>query len=187
MPNPRLATRYAKSILDLSIEKDQLEKVYSDMEWLRDVCNGSRDFVNLLRSPVIPKDKKQKIVAAVTQDHLTTITASFITLLIRKNRESNLPEIAIAFIRQYKQYKNIYTVRLTTAVPVSNQIREQFIQQLQETTPMKNIELQTEVNKDLVGGFVLQAGDKMIDNSIAHNLRTIARQFENNDFIYKVR
>ena len=41
--------------------------------------------------------------------------------------------------------------------------------------------------KDLIGGFVLQVGDKLVDASISYDLNTIARQFENNDFIYKIR
>jgi F-type H+-transporting ATPase subunit delta len=52
---------------------------------------------------------------------------------------------------------------------------------------MQNIELESTVNEDLIGGFVLQAGDKLIDASIAYDLKQIARQFENNDFIYKIR
>ena len=62
MPNPRLATRYAKSLIDLSIEKGQLEEVYADMQWLQSVCKSNRDFVTLLKSPVITGDKKIKIL-----------------------------------------------------------------------------------------------------------------------------
>lgn len=61
MPNPRLATRYAKSLIDLSVERGQLDVVYGDMQYLQQVCKASRDFVNLLRSPVIKADKKQAI------------------------------------------------------------------------------------------------------------------------------
>jgi F-type H+-transporting ATPase subunit delta len=52
---------------------------------------------------------------------------------------------------------------------------------------MKNIELETVVNENIIGGFVLQAGDQLVDASVAYDLKAIARQFENNDFIYKVR
>ena len=62
MPNPRLATRYAKSLIDLAIEKGQLEKVFADMQWLQAVCKSNRDFVNLLRSPIIKGDTKKKIL-----------------------------------------------------------------------------------------------------------------------------
>lgn len=59
MRNPRLATRYAKSLVDLAVEQGQLEQVYADMQWLQAVCKSSRDFTNLLRSPIIKADKKK--------------------------------------------------------------------------------------------------------------------------------
>ena len=60
--NPRLAGRYAKSIFDLAIEKGELEKVYEDMILLNAICRKSRDFVGILHSPIIPTDKKEKIL-----------------------------------------------------------------------------------------------------------------------------
>lgn len=187
MRNPRLAARYAKSLLDLSVEKDQLEQVYADMQWLKAVCAANPDFVNLLRSPIIKGDKKTKILTAVTEGKIGGLTTAFNNLLIAKSRESNLPEIIAAFIDQYKQYKNIHVVKLTTAVPLSDELKNKIVEQVSKTSDSKQIELETEVDEDLIGGFVLQTGDQMMDASIAYDLKHIARQFENNDFIYKVR
>ena len=187
MPNPRLASRYAKSLVDLSIEKGQLEEVFADMQWLEAVVKASPDFVTILRSPVIKSDKKQKIVEAVVTGKVSAITAGFTRLLITKGRESNLPEIVTSFVSQYKAHKNIYIVKLTTASPVDEKLKSEIIEQVRKTSDMYNIELQTSVNEALIGGFVLQAGDKLVDASIAYDLHEIARQFENNDFIYKVR
>jgi F-type H+-transporting ATPase subunit delta len=187
MPNPRLATRYAKSLVDLSVEKGQLEKVFEDMQWLQSVCKNSREFINVLRSPVIKADKKAKIVEAVTTGKVSELTAAFNRLLINKGRESNLPEIINAFIGQYKEYKNIYTIKLTTAIPLSDELKDLIVKQIRETSKMQNIELETNVREDLIGGFVLQAGDQLVDASIAYDLKNIAKQFDNNDFIYKIR
>jgi F-type H+-transporting ATPase subunit delta len=187
MPNPRLATRYAKSLIDLAIEKGQLETIFADMQWLQAVCKGSRDFVVLLRSPVIKADKKEKIVEAVTGDNVGEITSAFIKLMIRKSRESYLPEVAAAFVKQYKANKNIYTIQLTTASALSGDLKDAIVKQIRATTAMQHIELEAGVNEELIGGFVLQAGDKLIDASIAYDLKNIAKQFENNDFIYKIR
>lgn len=187
MPNPRLAARYAKSLVDLSIERGELEVVYADMQWLEAVCKSSREFVNVLRSPVITSDKKEKIVEAVTSGKVSELTAAFKRLLINKGRESYLPEIITAFISQYKQYKNIYIVKLTTATTVSEEMKNEIVNQVKKTSDMQNIELETSVNSDLIGGFVLQAGDKLVDASIAYDLKAIAKQFDNNDFVYKIR
>jgi F-type H+-transporting ATPase subunit delta len=187
MPNPRLATRYAKSLIDLAIEKDQLEEVFADMQWLQAVCKSSREFVNVLRSPVITADKKEKIIDAVTSGNIGKMTKAFSHLMIRKGRESNLPEVAAAFITQYKIKKDIYTIKLATAATLSDDLKNAIVNQIRATSNMQNIELETSVDEKLIGGFVLQAGDKLIDASIAYDLKNLAKQFDNNDFIYKIR
>jgi F-type H+-transporting ATPase subunit delta len=187
MPNPRLAFRYAKSVLDLAIEKGKLEQVYADMELLQQICKGNPDFVNLLKSPVVKSDTKRKIVEAVTNGKISEITAAFNALLISKGRESNLPEITTAFISQYKEHKDIHPVKLTTAVPLTDEVRRVIADQVRKASGYDNIELEEKVDQDIIGGFVLQVGDKLVDASIAYDLKTIARQFENNDFIYKIR
>ena len=88
MPNPRLASRYAKSLLDLSIEKDQLEQVFADMQWLNAVCKSNRDFVNMLRSPIINADTKKKILETITGGHISAMTTMFNQLLVSKDRKS---------------------------------------------------------------------------------------------------
>jgi F-type H+-transporting ATPase subunit delta len=187
MPNPRLATRYAKSLIDLSIERNQLEEVYKDMEYLHAVCDNSREFVNVLKSPVISPDKKERILEAVTGGNISQLTASFSKLLIRKGRESNLPEIVDAFIQQYKDYREIYIVKLTTATPVSEEAKQIIVDKVKSGTAMKNIELNTEVKEDIIGGFVLEVGDHLIDASVAFELNNARKQFQDNDFVYKLR
>lgn len=187
MQNTRVASRYAKSLIDLAVEKGQLEQVYADMLYLQQLNKASREFLNLLRSPVVKPDAKIKAINAVTKGKISDMTVSFTTLLINKAREADLPEVITSFIQQYKQKKNINTVKLTTAVPVSEDVKKQLIAQVMKTSNLQNIELETVVDPNIIGGFVLQSGDKLIDASIAYDLKNVSRQFENNDFIYKVR
>src|SRR5829696_5090324 len=103
MTNPRLAARYAKSLLDLSIEQNNLEAVYSDMKYLLSVNKGNPDFVALLKSPVISSDKKLNIIQKITEGKVSGLTFLFIRLITQKARERNLPEIVKAFIDQYNK------------------------------------------------------------------------------------
>ena len=186
MLSPRLAGRYAKSLIDLAIERNQLEPVYKDVLFLQ-LLTCNRDFVNLLRSPIIQPEKKLAILNAVVGGKLGEITAGFTRLLIKKGREGVLPEIITAFIEQYKKHKNIYTVKLTTAVPVSDQMKQSIVRKIQGQTSMQNIDLVTEVKDSIIGGFQLEIGDTLVDASIAYDLNQIKAQFMNNDFIYKIR
>lgn len=187
MSNPRVASRYAKSLLGLAIEKGQLESVYADMLYLQRLTKESRDFLNLLRSPVIKADTKSKVLKAVIGGKVSELTRAFIDLMVNKARESGMPEIISAFISQYKLYKGIRVVKLTTAVPVSAPVKNAILAQVQKTANMQNLELQEVIDPSIIGGFILQTGDQLIDASVAYDLKNVSRQFENNDFIYKVR
>lgn len=187
MLHTRVASRYAKSILDLAVETGQLEQVYADMLYLQSLTKESRDFQSLLRSPVIKADTKIRAVEAVTKDKISTLTMSFLSLMINKTREVAMPEIVTSFIQQYKVNKGIQIVKLTTATPISDEVKQAIIAQVKKTSDVDKLELEEVINPNIVGGFVLQVGDKLVDASIAYDLQHIERQFENNDFIYKVR
>lgn len=186
MLNPRLAGRYAKSLIDLAKEKNALEEVHKDMLFMKEATKNN-EFVALLRSPVIKADKKIKIVDAITKGKVSPITAAFNKLLIEKSRESTLPEIITSFINQYKQFKEIYSVKLTTATPVSNDVKNEIVQKVKEQTGLKNIELIEKVDEDIIGGFKLELGDTLIDATISYDLNKVKSQFLDNEFIYKIR
>jgi F-type H+-transporting ATPase subunit delta len=187
MPNPRLAARYAKSLIDLALEKGQLEAVHNDMLFLQQAIRGSRELANLLKSPIINPDKKDKILDAIAAGKVSQITTTFNKLLLSKGRESYLPEIVTSFIEQYKEHKGIHTVKLTTAVPVTEDVKKAIMDKVSADKNLKNIELVTAVDESLIGGFVLEIGDELVDGSIAFDLKNIKKQFQNNDFIYKIR
>jgi F-type H+-transporting ATPase subunit delta len=171
----------------MAVEQGQLEQVYGDILYLQQLTKGSREFLSLLRSPVINADVKTRTINAVTAGKVSQLTTAFIQLMTAKSREAVLPEIITSFIKQYKELKGIKTVKLTTAVAVSDAVKNEIVAQVKKTPGYENLELEEVVDPSLIGGFVLQADDKLIDASIAYDLKIISRQFENNDFIYKVR
>lgn len=187
MHSPRLAVRYAKSLVDLAIEQNQLEAVYTDMKYLQAVCKASPEFVNLLRSPVIKSDKKQKIITAVVNGKIGVLTSSFISLMVNKNREEHLPEIVDAVITRYNELKDIHRVKLTTAESVSEELKQSILAKIKKETPMQNIELETSVKPELVGGFVLEFNNNLVDASIARDLRDIKKQFQENIYVQQIR
>jgi F-type H+-transporting ATPase subunit delta len=186
MQNPRLATRYAKSLLDLSVEQNQLEAVYADMKLLKGINKSNPDFVALLRSPIITADKKDKILDAVIGKNVSQITMLFIRLLTTKKRESNLPEIVTAFLEQYNKLKNIETVKITTATPISEELKNSIIAKV-KSADSATIEIETAVNEDLIGGFKLEIAGTLIDATILHDLNDIKKQFLNNEYIHNIR
>jgi len=187
MNNPRLAGRYAKSLLDLAIEQGKLDAVYADIKLLQVICKGNPDFVAVLKSPVIKVDNKEKIIESITSGRVNPLTSLFIQLLVRKTRESNLPEIVSAFIEQYNKLKDIHHVKITTAVPMSADAEQAILSKVRSNTPIQNIELETAVEDALIGGFKLEVGGVLVDATILRDLNDVKKQFKNNEYIQQLR
>ncbi len=182
MQNPRLASRYAKSLVDLAVEKGQLEAVRADMLILQQIAKSNPDVVTLLKSPIIKPDKKQKILAAILEGKVNPITTAFINLLVVKGRESNLPEMATEFLQQYNKLKNISKVKITTAVPLDPAILSAIKQKVAAGTD-KTVEMDTAVEPALIGGFVLETDDRLFDASVQRDLKDIKKQFTENIYV----
>jgi len=157
------------------------------MQYMRSLIKGSREFASLLKSPVIPVETKGKALTAVTKGNLSELTAAFNQLLVSKAREFYLPEIVEAFIDQYNTMKGIHRVKLTTALSLSDEMKTSIINKIKSDTRMEKIELESVVNEELIGGFVLEYNNNLVDASIAHDLRNLKKQFDNNVFVPQIR
>jgi F-type H+-transporting ATPase subunit delta len=187
MTNPKLTARYAKSLMDLAIERGQLEEVYKDIVFLTSVFNNSKELIDFLNNPVITNDQKLQIVKALDSQGTGEITKSFNRLLIKKNRERYLPEIAESFVEQYKKYKGILTVTLTTAIPASDEVKSAIINRIKRGGNIEHVELLCVVQESIIGGFILEGSGRRIDASVAYDLLKVKNRFLTNEFIYRFR
>ena len=186
MNNPRLAQRYAKSLIDSAVELNQLDAVHSDILLLKSVMKN-REFVLMLDSPVIKPDKKFKIINAITIGKISKITEVFLHLMCNKNREANLPGVVDSFIKQYNTIKGLHNATLTTAWPISEDLVNSFVSKIKTSSSIDNLNLETAVDEKLIGGFVLEMEGKLIDASILRDLNDVKKQFANNDYLHKLR
>lgn len=184
--SPRLAQRYAKSLIDLATELHQLDEVREDMLVLQSVLNN-RDFVLMLDSPIIKSDKKNKIIKAITGGKISKTTDVFLQLLCNKNRESNLPGVVSSFLMQYNTIKGLHNAKITTASPLGEELYNSFISKIKTSSSIDHLKLETVVDENIIGGFILEMEGKLIDASILRDLNDVKKQFANNDYIHKLR
>ena len=187
MPNPRLASRYAKSLVDLAQERSQLETVYADMLFLQALCKSSKEFVGVMKSPIITSDKKIRILTAITEGKVSEITKLFSKLLVTKGRERDLPEIVSAFIDQYNVIKDIHKVKITTAVEISDALKQEIVNKVTKENGFSKVELETKLDEKLIGGFVMEYNNMLVDASVLRDLKDIKKQFDKNLFIRAIR
>lgn len=182
MQGTRVASRYAKSFIDLTIQLGVLEEAYADMKFILDVCKSNHDFVVFLKSPVIKTDKKQAVLKEIFNGKLNKVTDTYVQLIADKKREIYLVEIASEFINQYKENKKILTAVITTANGIDDVIRKQ-VMDIVKGTGNSEVVLEEKINKDIIGGFIVRVGDKQVDASIARKLNNLRLNFKENPFV----
>lgn len=182
MSDVRVASRYAKSLIELAQENGILENVYQDMLLFSNTAASSRDLGLLLRNPIVKHDKKLAILKAVFTGKVTDLTLKFFTIITEKNREAVLTNVATEFLTQYNLLKKVQKAQVITATPLTPELRDKFKQMVLNRTKMESVILEEEVNPAIIGGFVLRIGDIQIDDSIRTTLLRLKNKLKDNSY-----
>jgi F-type H+-transporting ATPase subunit delta len=183
MADSRAASRYVKSLLGLAIEKNVLDEVHQDMLLFSRVVDENRSFGLMLKNPIIRHDKKRDILEQLFKGKVNPITMAIFDILTRKNREPLLPTIAREFHNSYNLYKGIGKATVITAVPLDNHLRNELLGMVKKISERTEVELIEKVDPSLIGGFVLNVGDRQIDSSLKSKLKALKVNFSHNPFI----
>lgn len=175
MNDSKIPVRYAKAVFDLALEKNVIDKVYLDMQSLLHVCSV-KEVRQVLDNPVIPPKKRKEILVALLGERTETLTSSFIDLIFSQGRESCLAAASRDFIDLTRKHRGIRQVTVTTAVPVSENIRKEIAKVIAENKAEK-IEFIEQVDSSIMGGFILRVDDSYIDASVRNRLDRFRKEF----------
>lgn len=177
MSTTKVAIRYAKPLLELADEKKILDKVHADLLGFSNICKESRDFVLMLKSPLIPHLKKAEILTKIFKGKVEDLTLSFLDIIARKNRENLLPDIAEEFLKLYNLKMGVQEVVVKTTIALDDELRKTFEKLVSDITGKKPL-LKEEIDKELLGGYVIKLGDQQIDDSVSGKLKDLKLRFQ---------
>lgn len=181
MSELRVAARYAKSLLDLANEQGTLDAVKQDMDLFANTLDGSRDLRLLLRNPIVQHDKKLAILRRLFGDKVSDLTMRFFTIVTQKNREDALEFVAPEFVRQFNALRNIQAAEVTTATPLTPELRD-HVERLVKDHTGGEVLLSERIDPALIGGFILRLGDRQIDDSVRTRLNRLRTTFKENPY-----
>lgn len=183
MTDSRAAARYVKSLLQLAVEKNVLDEVHEDMLLFSKTVSENKSLELLLVSPIIKHSKKEDILLALFKEKVNALTLAIFSILTKKNREPLLPAIARQFHEAYNEYKQISKATVTTAAPLDDTLRAQILKLVQQLSSKSKVELSEKIDKSMIGGFVLNVGDRQIDASLKNKLKSLQLKFSHNPYI----
>ena len=177
MSESKIAKRYATPLLELAVKKKSADRVKSDMEQFLAVCQGNIAFLNMLNSPIIPHLKKGEILVKIFQGSVSEISSALLRLIVVKNREKLLPQIAREYINAFNESQGVQSAHVTTAVALTPALRtsvEELVKKISGKKPL----LTTQVKKNIVGGYILTMDDSQIDQIVMGALNKLKLIFD---------
>ena len=170
----KVAEPYAEALLDLAKSNGVLKETTNDMNIVSQFLANSSDLTKFLGNPLINRDGKKNVVKDILGEQIGASSLKFLLLLVDRGRVAVLDGIAQRFLELSYQEESIAIAKVTASVQLSAQQQQNLAEKLKVISGAKQIKLALKVDPQLIGGFTVEIGSKLIDTSIRGQLRQIS-------------
>ena len=169
--------RYARALLKAALDMKFEDQVYREMQTLYQSYIDVPELRFTIDNPMLGKDKKKALLTTAMGKKPSELSCKFVALVLQEGRESTLQFMAASYITLYRKQKNIIRGKLTTATAVSPDTEAKMRKMVEQRT-QGTVEFKTEVNPDLIGGFILEYDTYRMDASVKTKLNAILTQLK---------
>ena len=167
-----ISTRYARALLKSATDAKLEDQVYQEMMTLGKSFTDVPVLRQTIDNPMLDKAKKQMLLETAAGGKPCTLTQTFIALVLKEDRENMVQFMAYSYVTLYRKQKNVIRGKLTTAARVSAET-EQKMRQMVASKTNGTVEFETDVNPDIIGGFILEYDTYRMDASVKSKLNAI--------------
>jgi F-type H+-transporting ATPase subunit delta len=168
----RIAFRYSKALFELSLEKETFAEVENDLQSIKSIIENNNDFRSFLLNPLIPAKIKTVKLKNIFKDSVNQLTLNFLIFLSSKKRSEFLLEVIERFEEFATEHKGILKAQLYSVYPLDSNQKETIKNRLEKDTE-KIVHLTENIEKSLLGGFVIKIRDSVVDYSLRRQIEKL--------------
>jgi F-type H+-transporting ATPase subunit delta len=172
--NIKLAQPYAEALLDVTTKEGSLDKVINDLTSLSTILSESSDLRKALANPTLSSLAKKEIIKAVLKDAVSKTIVKFLMVLCDRGRIAYLADVIEKALELAYEKASIQIAYVSSSIELTSAQEESLTEKLQTMTGASQIKLKLSIDESLLGGFVVQVGSKIIDNSVKGQLRQLS-------------
>ena len=172
-----ISVRYARALIKSALSMKLEDQVYQEMQTLFQSYIDVPELRFTIDNPMLGKDKKLALLTTALGKESSELSKKFLALVMKEDRESTLQFMAASYITLYRKQKNIIRGKLTTATAVDPQTEAKMRKMVEQRT-QGTVEFKTEVNPDIIGGFILEYDTYRMDASVKTKLKNILTQLK---------
>lgn len=174
--NILIADRYSDALVELAKEgRLTYEKISSDLNFIKDTLEQSKDLNDVLVNPVVSIENKKEIIDKVFSNDVDGLILNFLKVIVDKERFNTFYDICDSFSKARDSVENISRVQVVSAVEMNSEAQNKLKIKLEEKMK-KNVVLDLKINPQIIAGLVISIGDSVIDMSLKHKLEDLSKK-----------
>ena len=166
------ARRYAQAVFEIALEKKELDRWQADLTRIVGVVSEAA-FLEAMESPRFGFEPKAQLLAEKLKE-INPLALNLVKLLVARGKLDIISDIAAEYQRSVNGYHGIEQAEVTTAVPLDDEAKEKLAEKLGAVMDKKVI-IESEVDPNVVGGFIARIGGKLLDGSTRSNLLALKK------------
>lgn len=171
--NTQVLQPYASALMSLAKSNNLAEQFGNDIRSLLSLLESSEELRQFLANPLIKPDAKKAVIKQIAGEEMNPLMRSFLSLLVDKGRILFLEGIGKQYLTQLRELNQTVLAEVTSAVPLSEAQQQTVSEKVQAMTGARQVEIETKIDADLIGGVVIKVGSQVIDASLRGQLRRL--------------
>lgn len=167
---------YGDALFELAIEEDKLDSLLEEVKAVSAILKEQLDLKKLMNHPKIVKEEKVEMVESIFKNQVSMELLGLMRMMVEKDHYLELESVFDYFVNRVKEYKNIGTAYVTSAFELSQEQKQAVLQRLLDTTKYVEFEMHYKVDAALIGGMIIQIGDRVIDSSVKAKIHDLSRE-----------
>lgn len=169
-----VADKYSSAMFELAQEQNKLDLMEEQLGYVAFVMDEQPELSSFLENPTVTEDAKIKLIGKIFESSLDKVALHFIYVMIKRGRDRYIKQTIAAFIKKSREARGILEATVTVAEPITADIEASVQAKLREVTG-NDVILSVRQDPSIMGGIVIQVGDKRIDGSVARRLEELEK------------
>ena len=168
-----ITTPYAEAFLQVASSRKEVDKVVEQAKAILVLWNECAEFREAMASPVLEVESKKAALDKIFAKEVAPSFLNLLKLLADRQRIGFLDAVLERMLELYREQRNIALATVTSAAKLNEQQQADLLKKVQVIAGTNNLELNLKVDPDLIGGFVVSVGSKVIDASLSGQVRRL--------------
>jgi len=168
-----ITTPYAEAFLQVAESRNEVDEIVSQSKSILELWQDCPEFSEAMASPVLEVEAKKAAIEKIFSKQVTPSFLNLLKLLADRQRIGILNSVLDRLLELYREQRNIALATVTSAAPLNEEQQVELLKKIQAVAGTDNLELNLKVDPDLIGGFIVKVGSKVIDASLSGQVRRL--------------